>query len=114
MTALGLDVHVGHVQGAIAYIANRKRAIRAAAGADAAKGGRTRHGQLTRGGVAEDLDAYRAGRIIAAHCDGRELGAETAGLKANGHGQSIAWPDCDRVGQHFRNQEVAGIGGDAA
>src|SRR5258708_17639653 len=75
MTALPLEAHSGHLKGAVADIAYRESAIRAAACVHAAKGGRAGNRQLARMRAAGNIDPQPAGLLVPAPPDRRGLGA---------------------------------------
>src|ERR1700722_8984904 len=110
MTALSLEMHAGHVQSAVAHIANGNRAIRATACVHTTKSRRAANRELTGRGIAGDINAKRAGRIIAAYRDRRSLRAEADRLKTDGNRQRITRSNRDRIRQYFRHSELAGGG----
>src|SRR5580692_10962674 len=95
MTASAPEADAGHVERAIAGITDRQGAIRATTGVHAAKACRASDGKPARRRGSGDVDAQGTSRIVADYRDRRGFGAETHGLKADGHWQSIPGPYCD-------------------
>ena len=73
------EAHAGHVEGAVARIADREGAIRAAPRVHAAESRRAGDCQLTGRRVAGDIDADGARGIVARDCDRRGLWRRSRG-----------------------------------
>ena len=106
VTALALETHAGHVQGALADIADGEGAICAAAGVHAAEVCRAGDGKPARRRVAADQDRGRARRIVAEDLDGRGFESEAYGSETDRRRQEAARRDQQRIGEHVRHDEI--------
>src|SRR5271170_7777696 len=102
MMALTLERHPGHVQVALAHVANGYGAIGTAARRHSAEVCGTAHGKLAGRRVAGNIDRCRGRRIITGHGDRRRLGTNAGGLETERNRESISRPDRDRIRKYLR------------
>ena len=106
MTARAPHVHALHVERAVTHVANRDRAIGAAAGAYAAEGRRAGHGELAgerrrrRRRSAGSRGRHWSLAIVA------DFGPKLAGWEADRRRERVARTDRDRVREHLGHEKL--------
>src|SRR5215471_9636808 len=92
MAVLAAERDAGHVQVALAHVADRERPLGQAAGLHAAEAERSRDHELARGRFARDGDRAGARGIVAEDGNRGRFRAEARRLEANGNVDRVARP----------------------
>lgn len=108
MVVFAFESNAGHMQVAVAHVADGQSALRTTACCHAAEARRAGNGKLTERRKARDVDAVRTGRVIAGDRDLCGLGPKAGWLEPNGQKQRVSSSDGQWKRQNVGNKEFTG------